>query len=501
MARCTDLESRLRTLAGEIASAQAEFMTLLAEYDTLEGWFNWGARSAADWLSNHCGHGAYTARKEVALAHALEELPVLRDTMARGAMSMDKAVAVASLATPESEPGLVELAQETTANQLARLIAASRRAIDPPSENEDAAAQRRARTLQTWWDREGMLSFRGRLTPEQGALFRKALEKGVDFNRRLAAGAGFEDDIPEPDGEADLRPDPLADADDRAGAGRADALVLMAETFLDAEPVGSGGDHYLVVVHVDAASLVDDGQGRCHIENGPVLPTDVACRLACTSSLVWLAEDADGNPVAVSPKTQDIPTSVRRAVRSRDGGCTFPTGTGGTCGLPPEFSEVHHVQHRSQGGPHTTKNCRTHCKYHHHLVHEGGFTMIIGPDGQPEYYRPDGTRIVNERPKLFDDGPPPRPDRQVEPDAAWARSNGEHLHMDCAVDLVLHYTGDLYNEPEIRALAASRGEQTADDQWIEDAAGDGDEPARDEASGHEGPGDEADESDLGGSGP
>ncbi|MGH9124975.1 MAG: DUF222 domain-containing protein [Acidimicrobiales bacterium] len=181
LARCTELEGRLRTLAGEIASAQAELMTLLAEYDSLEGWFNWGARSAADWLSNHCGHGAYTARKEVALAHALEELPVLRDTMARGAMSMDKAVAVASLATPESEPGLVELAQETTANQLARLIAASRRAIDPPSENEDAAAQRRARTLQTWWDREGMLSFRGRLTPEQGALFRKALEKGCQL--------------------------------------------------------------------------------------------------------------------------------------------------------------------------------------------------------------------------------------------------------------------------------------------------------------------------------
>ena len=78
-ARCEALEGRLRSLAGEIAAAQGEFLELLAEYDTLEGWAEWGVRSAAEWLSNHCGHGASGARREVALSHALESLPVLRD--------------------------------------------------------------------------------------------------------------------------------------------------------------------------------------------------------------------------------------------------------------------------------------------------------------------------------------------------------------------------------------------------------------------------------------
>src|SRR5579884_143672 len=96
--RNAELEGRLRALAAEIASAQAEFLALLAEYDNLEGWQSWGARSASDWLSNHCGHASPTARKEVALSHALQDLPVLADAMARGAMSLDKAAAVASLA-------------------------------------------------------------------------------------------------------------------------------------------------------------------------------------------------------------------------------------------------------------------------------------------------------------------------------------------------------------------------------------------------------------------
>ena len=442
-ARCEVLEGRLRALAGEIAAAQAEFLGLLAEYDELEGWADWGVRSAAEWLSNHCGHGAYNARKEVALAHALESLPVLKESMTSGSMSLDKAAAVASLATPESETELVELALETTANQLAKVVAAARRALDPVSDNEDAAAQRRARTLQTWWDREGMLALRGRLPAEEGALFRQALEKAVDLNRRAAAGDGFDGDTVPAEGEEPEPVDPLADADDRAGAARADGLVLLGSSFLDAPPVAGGGDHYQVVIHVDVDTLVDDGEGRCHIEDGPALSVDVARRLCCGSSLVWLAEDRDGTPVAVSPKTQDIPASVRRAVRARDGGCVFPTGAGGTCGRAAAWSEVHHVEHRAHGGAHTTANCLTLCSFHHHLCHEGGFHVEIGPDGRPQFSRPDGTVIVNERPKLFGDGPPTRTPRHVKPDATWARSNGERMNLAAAVDAVLHMTGNI----------------------------------------------------------
>jgi len=434
--RCATLEVELRELAGQITAAQAEFLAKLAAYDRLRGWGAWGARSAADWLSNHCGHGAYLARREVELAHALEELPVLRSAMQSGQMSMDKAAAVASIATADTEAELVELAAETTANQLARVMAAARRAMHP-DEDKHSEANRRARYLDTFWDPDGMMGIRGRLPAEEGALVRKALEAAMTAARRDNAAAGFDGPLPA-DGDADARPDPTADADDPAGAARADALVALAGHYLDTGPLASTqGDHYLVVIHVDAEALIDDGDGRCHIEGGPALSIEVARRLACGASLVWLADDCDGNPVAVSPKTKDIPQAVRRAVRARDGGCVFPTGTGGTCGRAAEHSHVHHVELRSQGGAHSIANCHTLCSYHHHLVHEGGFTMAAGPGGRLEFRRPNGDLIANDRPTLFDDHPPERLNRPLQPDIAWARSNGERMDLGMAVDAVL----------------------------------------------------------------
>jgi hypothetical protein len=49
--RCAKLETELRSLAAEITAAQARFLDLVGEYDTLRGWADWGARSAQDWLS------------------------------------------------------------------------------------------------------------------------------------------------------------------------------------------------------------------------------------------------------------------------------------------------------------------------------------------------------------------------------------------------------------------------------------------------------------------
>src|SRR5216684_1471938 len=89
MTRCAELEMELRALAAQITATQARLLELLAEYDDLRGWADWGARSAQDWLSNHCGHGFALAKTELKLAHALEQLPQLRAAMTSGELSMD----------------------------------------------------------------------------------------------------------------------------------------------------------------------------------------------------------------------------------------------------------------------------------------------------------------------------------------------------------------------------------------------------------------------------
>jgi len=65
-------------------------------------------------------------------------------------------------------------------------------------------------------------------------------------------------------------------ADDPVGARRVDAFVAIMENALAGE-LGerSGGDRYLTTVHVDAETLADDADGRCHRRGrlGPLRPS------------------------------------------------------------------------------------------------------------------------------------------------------------------------------------------------------------------------------------
>jgi hypothetical protein len=338
------------------------------------------------------------------------------------------------VASPETEEELLHFAAEATAHQLTRALGAARRALS----TGDGEQLRRARGLDTWWDDDGMLVIRGRLTPEEGALFRKALDAARESLYRENRSAGFEDEPPS-DGEADDRPDAAADADDPGSARRADALIAMTEAYLANSPVAStDSDNYLIMIHLDADLLADDGEGRCHIEGGPALSAETVRRLACGASLVWLASDGSGDPVAISDKTQDIPRSVRRAVRARDQGCVFSTGTGSTCGMSAEYCDVHHVIHRSHGGPHTKDNCWCFCRFHHHLVHEGGFTVTLFDDGTLEFRRPDGSVIPSHPPAPCEPaGSDATPRPELEPDISWARSNGERMDLGMTVDALL----------------------------------------------------------------
>jgi len=432
LARCAELEAEMRALSAQITSAQARFLGLLAQYDALRGWAEWGTRSAVDWLSNHCGHGFALAKAELALSHSLENLPLIRRAMESGALSLDKARAIAAVAAPDTEEELLALAREATATQLSRALGAARRALG----GNEAQRLRRARYLDTYWDAYGLLQVRGQLSPEEGALFKKALEAARETLYRQWRSEGFEDEPP-PEGEDDPRPDPTADAQDPKGAARADALLAMAESFLCTGLVPTtGAEHYQVVIHTEAAALEADGEGSCHLEEGLALSADTVRRLACGASLVWLVSDQEGSPVAVSEKAQALPRWLRRAVRARDGGCVFPTGAGGRCGMAPEYCDVHHVVFQSQGGAHSTRNCRMLCRYHHHLVHEGGFRMALLEDGSFQVRRPDGS-VIPTRPPPHPEAPEPLERPGLEAKGSWALSNGGPMDLGLTVDALL----------------------------------------------------------------
>src|SRR5438445_645459 len=255
LARRAELEAELRGLGAQITATQARFVAVLADYDALEGWGEWGARSALDWLSNHCGHAGPLGRAELALAHALPHLPLIRGAMEAGALSLDKAKAIASVAVPDTEEELLSLASHATANQIQKAMAAARRALN----SKHAERMRRERYLDTSWDAYGYLQVRGQLSPAEGALFRKALAAAKESLYREQRSEGSTDEVP-PEGHDDPRPEPTADAHAPPAAARADALVAMAESFMDHGPVAQGdsGENYQVIIRAPA-SVLDGG--------------------------------------------------------------------------------------------------------------------------------------------------------------------------------------------------------------------------------------------------
>ncbi len=67
----------------------------------------------------------------------------------------------------------------------------------------------------------------------------------------------------------------------------------------------------------------------------------------------------------------------RDALHARYGGrCAFPAG----CTNPIEV--IHHIRHWADGGPTTIDNGWPGCRYHHWLVHEGGWRLLKHPDGR-----------------------------------------------------------------------------------------------------------------------
>src|SRR5205807_7352824 len=76
-------------------------------------------------------------------------------------------------------------------------------------------------------------------------------------------------------------------------------------------------------------------------------------------------------------RTQRLPNRAqRRALMARDGGCRIP-------GCPERrYVEAHHVVHWIDGGPTDLDNLVLLCWRHHRMVHEGGWQLIKGDEGQ-----------------------------------------------------------------------------------------------------------------------
>ena len=328
------LEAQICELAGHLAAATCRFLVLLADFDARRGWASWEVNSCAAWLSWKCQMTSGTAREHVRVARALRDLPVIRGEFGAARLSYAKVRALTRIATPENEGGLAEMAGPMTGNQLERFARAHRRVT-----RADDAAARVRRRLAWRLEEDGSLAGTFRLPPLAGAVLLKALR---------AAAAGVEHP-PHDEGAGVSAPPPPGPAA-VTSSGLADALVMVAETFLAAKVAAADDPEvYQVIVHVGTGALAAGepagGTGsqpagvsaetppppgpvpgdpadpadpaRCHVEDGPAVSVSTAQVLACTAALSWMRHHRGGAVLDLGRRRRPN-AALRRAARERD---------------------------------------------------------------------------------------------------------------------------------------------------------------------------------------
>ncbi len=155
---------------------------------------------------------------------------------------------------------------------------------------------------------------------------------------------------------------------------RADAAVLMAETSLQsAGREIATADRYQVIVSVEASELSSAGNintpsKRPTVKAAGPIAHETAKRIACDCTLS-IHQTENGEPVDIGRRSRIWPNAMARAIKERDQHCVWPGCT------QTHHLHIHHIQHWADGGTTSVQNGVSLCSGHHHMVHEGGYTI------------------------------------------------------------------------------------------------------------------------------
>ena len=393
-----ELGQEIANLAVHLDAATHRLLECIRQFDAECGWAAQGAVSCAHWLSWRIGLDPATAREKVRVARALGQLPAIDAALKSGRLSYAKVRALTRVATPETEAKLLDAAMYSTGAQLERLCRGYRTAMTVDNALPPPERSVRRRDLPG-----GMVKLEIVLNPDEADLVLRALDRAREVDHS--------DKTDKTDGEvaasAETRKRDCAHAkvsDDKSAAethwpSRADGVVALAESYLSGNvDTGNAGERFQVMLHVDQDPLAPDGVLAGTLDDATRVSAETLRRVACDCGLVAVesprpaqrgevgARSAPGEGLP-GRRSRSIPPSLRRALVLRDHGCAFPGCTHN------RFLHGHHIQHWLHGGETSLDNLSLLCTHHHHLVHEGGWSVERMPDGELRFRAPDGREL------------------------------------------------------------------------------------------------------------
>jgi hypothetical protein len=405
------LEQRLAETVGLLNLVTAELVGLIGEALRTRAWEGFGIRSPEHWVVWRCGASPGRARRLVATARILDQLPEVAELFDGGSLSEDQTAVIVRHTDGDHDHEVAELAPSLTVPQLARVLPSLPRAEpDPPADDQppgnDGATRPTRRSTRFAYGDDGMWWCSIRLPSDEGALVQKGLETGRDREFQLRNPNRREGD----------RGDP-------GDVTWADALLRLTQAGLDGLDPNSAagrppGERTQVILHLDA-----DRQAPPRLHLGPVLPADIADYLSCDSTVRYLLMRR-GQPVAMGRRQRSVSPRLRTTIEHRDGGCRVPG-----CDQS-RWLHVHHIVHWTHGGSTDPGNLLCLCAYHHRMLHRGLLTI----DGDPNLT--DGLTFTDERGRRLQPAPPRPPRSPISSAAAadlglplprWQHPPGERL--------------------------------------------------------------------------
>ncbi|MDD7938995.1 DUF222 domain-containing protein [Actinomycetospora lutea] len=258
--------------------------------------------------------------------------------------------------------------------------------------------------------RHGALLFRGRMSdPVDGEAFLGVIDDlaapyGPDDTRDLAlrrieALKDLVGDAHSISAATSTRPEPDVDSEPEPE----EALLPEPRRPEPAEPAGSAQrrsvperpGRALLTITIDhrwlRQALTDQG-GYGVLESGLRVHPGTVRRWACDADIVPVVLGSASEPLDVGRRRRTAPDALRRALTLRDGGCAFPG-----CTRPPRRCQAHHIQAWLDGGDTCLQNMCLLCRYHHHLIHHGHWTIHMN-QGRP-WFTPPWILDPDQRPR------------------------------------------------------------------------------------------------------
>ena len=142
-----------------------------------------------------------------------------------------------------------------------------------------------------------------------------------------------------------------------------------------------------VAVHIDWVTLVGGlhEHSVCETSDGTLLAPSTVRRLCCGAEIFPVVLGGDGEVLDQGRSCRLANRAQRRALRAMYRTCGYPR-----CAVEFDRCEIHHVDWWERYGPTDLHNLLPLCSRHHHLVHEGGWTLRLGRGRMITLVRPDG---------------------------------------------------------------------------------------------------------------